>query len=50
MDRVEELETAIDRLSPDEYRKFAEWFRDRDQANWDQQLVGDLREASWIFF
>ncbi len=42
MDRVEELETAIDGLPPEDFRRLAEWFRERDQANWDQELDADF--------
>jgi len=41
MDHVEEIEAAIDRLSPDEFRRISEWFRLRDQEQWDQQLDRD---------
>jgi hypothetical protein len=38
MDRVEEIEAAINSLAPDDYRRIAEWFRGLDQARWDKQL------------
>ena len=41
MDRVEEITVAIDRLPPEEYRRLAQWFRERDQANWDLQMDAD---------
>jgi hypothetical protein len=41
MDRVEEIEAAIDRLPPDEFRRIARWLLDRDQARWDDRLDAD---------
>jgi hypothetical protein len=41
MDRVEEIEAAIDELPPEDFRRIANWFRERDQALWDQQLDSD---------
>jgi hypothetical protein len=41
MDRVEEIETAIDRLPPDEYRRVVEWLRAREQTAWDAQIDED---------
>ena len=41
MDRVEEIEAAISSLPPDEYRRLALWFREVDQARWDEQVDRD---------
>jgi len=41
MSRVEEIEDAISRLSPEEYQSLAAWFLERDQAQWDQQMDRD---------
>ena len=41
MDRVEELEAAIASLPPEEFRRIALWFREREQRLWDEQLDGD---------
>ncbi|MGH9771807.1 MAG: hypothetical protein ACRD4Q_08945 [Candidatus Acidiferrales bacterium] len=41
MDRVEEIEAAIDSLPPEEFLRFSEWFRARDEALWDRQLDND---------
>jgi hypothetical protein len=41
MDRVEEIEAAIENLAPDEFRRIAQWLRDRDQLLWDQHLDSD---------
>jgi hypothetical protein len=41
MDRVEEIEAAIDGLPPEEYRRIVQWFRARDQERWDEQMDHD---------
>ena len=41
MDRIEEIETAIASLSPDDYRRLVEWFRTREQTSWDEQMDQD---------
>jgi hypothetical protein len=48
MDRIEQIEAAIDGLPPEEYRRIAEWFRAREQARWMNKWIGILRLASWI--
>ncbi|MGH9610688.1 MAG: hypothetical protein ACRD34_13570 [Bryobacteraceae bacterium] len=41
MDRVEEIEAAIDSLPPEEFLRLSQWFRARDEALWDRQLDSD---------
>jgi hypothetical protein len=41
MDRVEEIETAITSLPPDDYRRLADWFRMREENRWDEQMDRD---------
>lgn len=41
MDRVEEIEAAINDLPPEDFRRIANWLRERDQALWDQQMGRD---------
>lgn len=41
MRSVEEIEQAIENLPPDEFRKIAQWFREREQRQWDEQLDRD---------
>ena len=41
MDRVEEIETAIDRLPLEEYRRVVAWLRAREQSRWDEQMDRD---------
>jgi len=49
MDRVEEIETAIINLAPDQYRRFVDWFRAREQARWDEQLDADSASGKLDF-
>jgi hypothetical protein len=41
MDRVEEIENAIQGLPPQEYERLVEWFRAREQTRWDEQMDRD---------
>ena len=49
MERVEEIEAAIASLPPEEFRRLAQWFRDRDQAQWDEQLDSDSASGKLDF-
>ena len=49
MDRVEEIEAAVSKLQPEEYRRFADWFRDWDQDRWDAQLDRDATAGKLDF-
>jgi hypothetical protein len=41
MDRVEEIEAAINSLPPEEFRLIAQWFRELEQTRWDAQMDQD---------
>jgi hypothetical protein len=41
MDRVQEIEAAIDGLPPEEFRRIVQWFHEREQERWDAQMDGD---------
>jgi hypothetical protein len=41
MDRVEEIEAAIQGLPPEEYLRLVQWFRAREQTRWDEQMDRD---------
>jgi len=41
MERVEEIEAAIEGLPPEEYRRIVQWFRLREQERWDEQMDRD---------
>ena len=49
MARVEELEMAVDSLTPEEYNRFRRWFLERDWEKWDQEIEEDA-EAGRLDF
>ena len=49
MDKVEEIETAIDSLPPEDFRRIAQWFRERDQRHWDERLDSDSASGKLDF-
>ena len=49
MSRVEEIEAAIEGLAPQEWSRLAEWFREREQARWDEQIDRDFRHSATYF-
>ena len=49
MATVEDIENAITRLSPEDYARFLEWFRERDQQVWDGQMDRDAAAGKLDF-
>jgi hypothetical protein len=49
MTRVEELEMAVDSLTPKEYSRFRRWFLEQDWEKWDQAIEEDA-EAGRLDF
>lgn len=49
MGRVEEIEHAIERLSPEEFRRLSQWVLERDQAAWDAQMQQDAASGALDF-
>ena len=49
MDRVQELETAISNLPPEEYLRLVDWFRAREDARWDEQIDRDAASGQLNF-
>jgi len=43
MSEVEQLESRIRNLSPEELAKFRAWFLEFDARVWDQQIEADLK-------
>jgi hypothetical protein len=41
MDRVEEIEAAIEGLPPEEFRRIIQWLSEREQKQWDEQMDRD---------
>lgn len=46
---VEDIENAIAKLSPEDYARFLEWFRERDQQVWDEQMDRDAASGKLDF-
>ncbi len=46
---VEEIESAILKLSPKELGKLAEWVLDLDEQNWDKQIERDAMAGKLDF-
>ena len=42
---LEQIESAILQLPPDEYQKLVEWFADLDYQRWDEQLEKDIADG-----
>ena len=49
MTQVQEIEDAIERLPPEQFRELAEWLRERDQQLWDDQLDSDSASGKLDF-
>lgn len=42
MTRLEQIEKSVAELSPSEMRKFARWFEEHKEAEWDRQIEADV--------
>jgi hypothetical protein len=42
---LEQIESAILQLTPDEFQKLLEWFADLDYQRWDEQLEKDIADG-----
>jgi hypothetical protein len=49
MDRVEEIESAINRLPPEDYKRVLAWFWEHEQSRWDEQMDRDSSEGRLDF-
>jgi hypothetical protein len=49
MDRVEEIEAAIEGLPPEEFRRLARWVDERLQRDWDLELDTDSASGKLDF-
>lgn len=49
MSKLEELERAIDNLPEEEYRRFRNWFLEKDWESWDRQIAEDSRAGKLDF-
>jgi hypothetical protein len=50
MSTVEELEAAVQRLSPEELAAFRAWYAEFDAGKWDRQLEADVAagKLDWL--
>ena len=50
---LEQIESAILQLPPEDYKELSKWFADRDYQLWDEQLEQDIVEVkdsiSWFW-
>lgn len=46
---VEEIETAILQLPPEQFRQLSDWFFELDEQRWDEQLEQDIAEGKLEF-
>jgi hypothetical protein len=49
MSSVEEIQSAIVSLPPEEYARLREWFIERDWEQWDQQIAADAQAGKLDF-
>jgi hypothetical protein len=49
MSSVEEIQSAIVSLSPEEYARLRAWFIERDWEQWDQQIEADAQAGKLDF-
>ncbi len=49
MSRVEEIEEAIAKLEPDEFRRVALWFHKHEDSLWDEQMDSDSQAGKLDF-
>jgi len=45
MTRLDEIESAVSQLSPDDLARFRDWFAEFDARQWDQQFEQDVRDG-----
>jgi hypothetical protein len=45
MSTIEQIETAILSLAPDEFQRLRKWFADVDYQRWDEQLERDIADG-----
>ena len=49
MSRVEELQSAIASLPPEDYVRLRQWFAERDWEQWDRQVEEDAESGKLDF-
>ena len=49
MSKVEEIESAIESLSEEEYARLRKWFSEKDWEKWDRQIEFDSESGKLDF-
>ncbi len=49
MDKVEEIEAAINSLPPEEFQRIVQWFHALEQTRWDEQMDRDSSTGALDF-
>ena len=49
MTRVEEIQSAIESLSSEEYAQLRQWFSEKDWERWDRQIEKDAESGKLDF-
>lgn len=49
MSRVEEIQSAIVSLSPEDYARLRQWFAERDWEQWDREIEKDTASGKLDF-
>jgi hypothetical protein len=49
MSKVEEIQSAIVSLSPEEYARLRQWFAERDWEQWDREIEEDAASGKLDF-
>ena len=49
MSRVEEIQSAIVSLSPEDYARLRQWFAERDWEQWDREIAQDAASGKLDF-
>lgn len=49
MSSVEEIQSAIASLSPEEYARLRQWFAERDREQWDKEIEEDMASGKLDF-
>jgi hypothetical protein len=42
---IEEIESAIENLSPDEFSELSKWFEEFEERMWDKKITRDLESG-----
>ena len=49
MTKLDDIEKAVEQLSPEEMAKFRDWFEDLQERLWDRQIERDVKAGKLDF-